>query len=184
MDPYSVLGVTRDSSKDEIKEAYKNILDEYNSENLDDETQAFAEDILSEANLAYDLLINGDIYKEIRSLIDKNNISLAEVKLNILDAKDSAEWNYLQGFVSCKKGWFDMGVQHIVNATDLDPQNEEYAETLLTLRSRANEIITYYTKLNSPNTPPQNNFNPCGGGAGGGNSGGMNLGNMGGGGMC
>jgi molecular chaperone DnaJ len=180
LDPYSVLGVTRDSSKDEIKEAYKNILDEYKSENLDDEDQAFAENIISEATLAYDLLINSDIYKEIRTLIDKNNISLAEVKLNILDAKDSAEWNYLQGFVCCKKGWFDMGVQHIVNATDLDPQNEEYAATLLTLRSRANEIINYYTRLNKPNTPPQNNFNPCGGGGGGG----MNLGNMGGGGMC
>ena len=181
MDPYSVLGVTKDSSKDEIKEAYKNILDEYKSENLDDEDQAFAENIISEANLAYDLLINDNIYKEIRTLIDKNNISLAEVKLNILDAKDSAEWNYLQGFVCCKKGWFDMGVQHIVNATDLDPQNEEYAATLLTLRSRANEIINYYTRLNKPNTPPQNNFNPCGGGGGGG---GMNLGNMGGGGIC
>ncbi|WP_300383335.1 DnaJ domain-containing protein [Clostridium sp.] len=180
MDPYSVLGVTKDSSKDEIKEAYKNILDDYNSDNLDDENQAFAEDILSEANLAYDLLINGDVYTEIRSLIDKGNISLAEVKLNILDLKDSAEWNYLQGFVCCKKGWMDMGVQHIVNATDIDPQNEEYAETLLTLRSRANEIINYYTKLNKPNTPPQSGFNPCGGGGGGG----MNLGNMGGGGMC
>lgn len=172
MDPYKILGVTPQSSKDEIKQAYKNILDEYSTNNSDFESRPLAEEVISEANMAYDVLINGAIYKEIRALIDNNNISVAESKLNLLDLNDSAEWNYLKGFVYFKKGWFDMGVQHIVTATELDPSNDEYAKTLNTLRVRSSEIINYY-KQNNPQAAPQSNMNACGGGNMGGGSGGM-----------
>lgn len=172
MDPYKVLGITPDSSKDEIKQAYKSILDEYNPNNSDFNSRPLAEEVISEANIAYDVLVNGAIYKEIRNLIDNNNISLAESKLNLLDLKDSAEWNYLRGFVYFKKGWFDSGVQHIVTANELDPNNDEYARTLNTLKARANEIINYYKKTNTQ-PQPQNNMNACGGGNMGGGSGGM-----------
>lgn len=175
MDPYKVLGVLSTSSKDEIKEAYKNILDEYSSGNLDIDSRPLAEEVISEANLAYDILVNGSVYKEIRNLIDNNNITLAEGQLNILDLQDSAEWNYLKGFVYFKKGWFDVGVQHIVTANELDPNNDEYAKTLNTLKIRSGEIINYY-KQNTNQAAPQNNMNPCGGGnmmGGNGNNGGM-----------
>lgn len=172
MDPYKILGVSPHSSKDEIKKAYKNIIEEYSTNSSDIESRPLADDVISEANTAYDVLVNGDVYKEIRTLIDNNNIPVAEIKLNLLDLKDSAEWNYLKGFVYFKKGWFDMGVQHIVTATELAPENDEYSETLSTLRMRANEIINYY-KQNNQQTPPQNNMNACGGGnmLGGGNGG-------------
>lgn len=173
MDPYKTLGVSADSSTDEIKQAYKNILNEYNSEELDFNSRPLAEEIISEANLAYDILINGSIYKEIRNLIDNNNIALAEGKLNVLDLQESAEWNYLKGFVYFKKGWFDVGVQHIVTANEIDPNNDEYEKTLNTLKMRSNEVINYYKQNATQSQPQQNNMNACGGGNMGGNAGGM-----------
>jgi molecular chaperone DnaJ len=172
LDPYKILGVTPTSSTEEIKRAYKNILDEYSSNNSDFDSRPLAEEVLFEANMAYDVLVNGAIYQEIRTLIDNNNIPIAESKLNVLDLKNSAEWNYLKGFVYFKKGWFDMGVQHIVTANELDPSNDEYAKTLNTLKTRSHEIINYY-KQNNPQGAPQNNMNACGGGNMGGAGGGM-----------
>lgn len=174
MDPYKILGVDVTASKDEIKTAYKNILENYN--NLDTESEDFslAEDLINEANLAYEILVNGSLFKEIRSLIDNNSISLAESKLNLLDLKESAEWNYLKGFVYFKKGWFDNGIQHIITATELDPENGEYSKTLELLKLRASDIINYYKKTTQTQAP-QGNMNACPGGSPGGSSGGGGM---------
>jgi len=173
LDPYKVLGVSPNASKDEIKKAYKNILEEYALGNSSVDSRPLADGIINDANIAYDVLVNGGLYKEIRSYIDNDNITVAESKLNILDLKNSAEWNYLMGFVYFKKGWFDIGVQHIIKSTELDPSNEEYSKTLKTIRNRSNEIVNYYKQNNNQNNtrndsqpPPQNNMNMCGGGNG------------------
>ena len=181
MDPYKVLGVSPNASKDEIKKAYKNILEEYALGNSTIDSRPLAEGIIKDANMAYDVLVNGNLYKEIRSYIDNDNIPVAESKLNLLDLKNSAEWNYLMGFVYFKKGWFDIGLQHILKSTELDPLNEEYSATLKTIRNRSNEIINYYkqnnnqnpTPNNNQNPPPQNNMNMCGGGGMGSGGGGL-----------
>jgi len=178
LNPYKILDVSTTASKEEIKEAYKNILEKYNNLDTDGEDFSLAEDLINEANLAYEILVNGSLFKEIRSLIDNNSISLAESKLNLLDLKESAEWNYLKGFVYFKKGWFDNGIQHIITATEIDPENGEYSKTLEILKLRASDIINYYKKT-TQTAPPQGNMNACGGGGagGGGNmlSGGGNM---------
>ncbi|ASW43048.1 J domain-containing protein [Clostridium isatidis] len=180
MNPYHILGVSPNSSKEEIIEAYKNIVEKYNSiQPQDIEEQNLVEDAIEQANLAYDTLINGNIYREIRSLIDNDNIALAESKLNILDLKESAEWNYLKGFVFLKKGWFDVGIQHIITAKEIEPENEEYTKTVETLKLRAKDIVNFYKQQqmqnnrNINNMGNINNLNPCG-----------NNSNMMGGGMC
>lgn len=174
MDPYKVLGLQQNASEEEVKRAYKNIVSQYSLNKYQNTpNEPLAKEILSDANASYELLVNGNIYKEIRALIDNKNFIVAETKLNLIDDKNSPEWNYLSGFVFLSKGWFDSAIMHLTTAIELNPDNPEYLESLNTLRSRASEFTNYYKQKNvQPNT---NNMNACGGGGapGAGGSGGM-----------
>ncbi len=163
MDPYKVLGIHQNSSEEEIKKAYKNIVSQYSlTKYQNTPNEPLAKDILSDANTSYELLVNGTIYKEIRTLIDNKNFVIAESKLNTIDDKNSSEWNYLKCFVFLNKGWFDSAVYHLTTAIELNPDNPEYMDSLNTLKTRAPEFANYYSEKNvQPNT---NNMNACGGG--------------------
>ena len=165
MNPYEILGIDKTATDDEIREKYKILIEEYTL-NQDETTQ----DKIDELNKAYDMLINKNIYIEIRKLIETKNFALAESKLNMLNARDDAEWNYLEGFVCVKKGWFDTGLNYIKRALELDPGNTEYMSSMKTLEAR---ILEYATKYAKQGVKPmaRNNVNACGGG--GGNNGGM-----------
>lgn len=163
LNPYYVLGLDDTASEDEIKERYKALVEEYTL-NQDDTTQQK----LEELNRAYDLLINAkNIYTEIRKLIENKNYPLAESKLNMVNDRNSAEWNYLEGFVCVQKGWFETGLNYIRKALELDPGNTEYMSSMNTLQAR---ILEYATKYANQGVRPaaRNNMNACGGGNNGG----------------
>lgn len=163
LNPYYVLGLDDTASEDEIKERYKALVEEYTL-NQDDTTQQK----LEELNRAYDLLINAkNIYTEIRKLIENKNFPLAESKLNMVNDRNSAEWNYLEGFVCVQKGWFETGLNYIRKALELDPGNTEYMSSMNTLQAR---ILEYATKYANQGVRPaaRNNMNACGGGNNGG----------------
>ncbi|WP_294153559.1 DnaJ domain-containing protein [uncultured Clostridium sp.] len=165
MNPYDILGIDANASEDDIKEKYKELVEEYTL-NQDETTEGK----LAEINKAYDLLINSkDVYAEIRKLIENKNFSIAESKLNMINDRNSAEWNYLEGFVCVQKGWFETGLNYIKKALELDPGNTEYLSSMKTLQAR---IIEYATKYAHQGVRPaaRNNMNACGGG---GNNGGM-----------
>ncbi|AGX42761.1 J domain-containing protein [Clostridium saccharobutylicum] len=166
MDPYEVLGIDTSASEEEIKNKYINLLAEY-TKNQDDTTPVKIQVL----NTAYNKLINGRVYKEIRSLIDKRNFTGAEAKLNIVNDRNSAEWNYLQGFVSLQKGWFEAGLNYIKTAVDLEPDNTEYLSSLNKLQSRIIDYITKYQNVKQSSNPNSNNMNACGGGNNSGNGG-------------
>ena len=57
-DPYSVLGVSRDASVDEVKAAYKALVKKYHPDQYQDNPLAeFAEEKMAEINAAYDAII-------------------------------------------------------------------------------------------------------------------------------
>jgi hypothetical protein len=115
--------------------------------------------------------IDKNLYAEIRELIDNNNFLEAEAKLNVINNGNSAEWNYLQGFISVQKGWFDSGLNYLKKAVELEPNNVEYLDSLNKLQAR---VIDYVTKYASKNVKPSsNNVNACGGGSNNNNNGGM-----------
>lgn len=132
MNPYKVLGVRPNASLDEIKTAYESLANTYDINSYEGSLEEpLAEDKLSELNTAYNSLINEYKYKDIRELIEKQQFLSAETQLNLITDKSSAEWNYLQGFVLLKKGWFKAGVNHMKVAAELNPDNEEYQEALM-----------------------------------------------------
>ena len=166
MDPYEVLGVEKTASEEEIKNKFKNILEEY-TQNQNETTK---QKVLA-LSAAYELIINGNLYKEIRDLVDDKNFSEAEAKLNLINNANSAEWNYLQGFISVQKGWFDSGLTYLKKAVELDPDNHEYLDSLNKLQSR---VIEYMKKYANKNVKPNsNNMNACGGDNNSGGNGGM-----------
>ena len=120
---------------------------------------------------AYDLIVNGNTYKEIRGLIEKNNFSEAEIKLNVINNANSAEWNYLQGFIAVQKEWFESGLNYLKKSVELDPSNVEYLNSLNKLQTRVIDSVTKYAKQNVK--PNSNNINACGGGNNSSGNGGM-----------
>lgn len=164
MDPYEALGIERTASEEEIKNKFKEIIEEY-THNQDDTSKQKIQTLRT----AYDLIINEELYKEIRTLIDNNNFLDAETKLNILNNINSAEWNYLKGFVLVQKGWYESGLNYLTKAAELEPDNIEYLSGLNKLQAR---VIDYIKKYSQKNVQPNsNNVNACGGnnnGSGGG----------------
>ena len=166
MNPYEILDIDQTTSEEEIKNKFKVMIEEY-TQNQDETTK---QKVLT-LSAAYDLVINGDLYKEIRELIDNYNFLEAEAKLNLINNNNSAEYNYLQGFISVQKGWFDSGLNYLKKSVELAPNNIEYLDSLNKLQAK---VIDYVTKYASKNVKPNsNNVNACGGGSNSNNKGGM-----------
>ena len=90
--------------------------------------------------------------------------------MNLLSDRNSAEWNYLQGFVAVQKGWFESGLNYLKRSVEIDPNNIEYMNSLNTLQAR---VLDYASRYAQKGVKPQaqNNMNGCGGGNNGGNGG-------------
>lgn len=145
MNPYEVLGISENASDEEIKKAYKELVKKYHPDKYQNNPLSdLAEEKLQEVNEAYDMLMKGRSgngqrgnstgggrtpdYMQIRRYIDANNLQAAEAMLN--GTRDrSAEWFFLSGMVSYKKGWYDDAMNKLRTATDLDPGNIEYSQT-------------------------------------------------------
>lgn len=163
MNPYEVLNIDEDASEEEIRNKFKDMLEEY-TQNQDE----FTKQKVMIISAAYERIINRNLYKEIRNLIDNKNFVEAEAKLNLVNNANSAEWNYLQGFISVQKGWFESGLNYLKKAVQLEPDNNEYLNSLNKLQSRVIEYMKKYS--NKKVKPNSNNMNACGGDS---NSGGM-----------
>lgn len=61
-DPYKVLGISRDATKEEIKKAYRARAKEYHPDLHPDDPQAAEK--MNEINEAYDMLNNPEKYKK------------------------------------------------------------------------------------------------------------------------
>lgn len=147
--PYEVLGVREGSSIEEIKKAYKELVrkyhpDQYQNHPLSD----LAEEKLKEINEAYDILMKqhegrsgvGNNYNngyrggdsslaQARNYINTGNIMAAEQILDRAGTK-TAEWFYLKGIISMRKGWYNEAHNHLQTAVNMEPGNMEYRSAL------------------------------------------------------
>lgn len=143
--PYEVLGVHEGSSIEEIKRAYKELVrkyhpDQYQNHPLSD----LAEEKLKEINEAYDYLMksyengsgNNNNYNngyqggdsslsQVRNYVNTGNIIAAEQLLDRIGSRN-AEWFYLKGIISMRKGWYNEAYTHLQTAVNMEPRNLEY----------------------------------------------------------
>lgn len=148
--PYEVLGIKENATKDEIKKAYRELAKKYHpDQHGSNPLQALAEEKMMEINEAYDYLMKNNpeqgygnagsnaggnsrgsaSYQSIRMDIQNGNLAAAESKLNGMKVRD-AEWNYLSGLLSLRKGWYDAAYTNLSMACRLDPMNMEYRQAL------------------------------------------------------
>jgi molecular chaperone DnaJ len=154
--PYEVLGIKEGASLEEIKAAYREQVKKYHPDKYQDNPlQDLAEEKLQEINEAYEYLMKnhgktggyagGNSYSgssgrsgyqsqspefaEVRRMIDRGNLAGAEAALSRSKNKN-AEWFFLYGMISLRKGWYDDAVNNVQTAISMDPSNMEYRNAM------------------------------------------------------
>ncbi|KAA8674063.1 J domain-containing protein [Clostridium sp. MT-14] len=147
--PYEVLEVKENASKEEIKKAYRNLAKKYHPDQYDNNPlRDLAESKMREINEAYDYLMknnpnnsyentgdnsysgNGSaMYQSVENNINSGNFRDAESELLRMGTRD-AEWNYLMGILNMRKGWYNDAYNNLSTACRLDPNNFKYQSAL------------------------------------------------------
>ncbi len=159
--PYEILGVKESATDEEIKAAYKVLVKKYHPDrHANNPLEDLAEEKLRQVNMAYDEINdirNGKSrntyggasgsggyggrrtsvspeFAEVRRDIDANRLNEATAKLQRVQTR-TAEWIFLDGMISYRKGWYDDAISKIQQAVYMDPQNAEYNQALNSLKN-------------------------------------------------
>ena len=145
-DPYAILGVSKNATDEEIKNAYRELARKYHPDNYTDNPLSdLAAEKMKEINDAYDQIINqrrsghskshgapfnanaASSFPEVRSLINQGRLEQAQEVLDgVAPQSRDAEWYFLNGTVLYRRGWFEQAYTSFVTASRMDPANEEY----------------------------------------------------------
>ena len=149
-DPYSVLGVDKNATDEDIKNAYRELARKYHPDNYTDNPLSdLAGEKMKEINEAYDAIINSrrskgkstyngsynnssaSSFPEVRSLINQGRLEQAQEVLDGVPPQSrDAEWYFLNGTVLYRRGWFDQAYTSFATASRMDPSNMEYRNAL------------------------------------------------------
>ncbi len=158
--PYETLGVERNASDEEIKKAYRDLAKKYHPDNYaESPLRELADEKMKEINEAYDAITKGRSYNtggedyngagsgfnsssysgnadfaRARQAISTGNLGLAESILS-QNQDGSAEWFFLMGSLSYRRGRFEQADSYYRRAVELDPGNTEYRQALQYMQS-------------------------------------------------
>ena len=135
--PYDVLGVPYNATREQINAAYREKARQYNESNRLDK--------LEELNEAYDRIIleassrssssgyssrgsySAADFADIESKINSGRYEDAQVLLDGMpEISRNAEWYYLKGLVYQRKGWLEQALNMFASASNLEPGNDKY----------------------------------------------------------
>lgn len=149
-DPYEVLGVNRGATKEEIRDAYRELVKKYHPDKFmnNPDMKALAEEKIKEVNEAYKYLLeqfdnptynaasysasNNDdraILDQARQKISSGDYYGAEDILVKVSDKSNPEWYFLNGLIYFKQGWYDKAGNYLKYAHESRPDNKEYEDT-------------------------------------------------------
>lgn len=168
-DPYKILGVGRDATDAEIKDAYRKLARKYHPDNFanDETARSMAEEKMKDINEAYDTIqeqrkrsgtysasdntSNRSKYITIRQYINARRIIEADSILEGIPSSDrGAEWNFLKGCICASKEWYFDAQNYFQNACDMDPNNAEYRNALNNMRNGARSYSGGYNTTTAP----------------------------------
>ena len=179
-DPYSILGISRDATDEQIKAAYRSLVRKYHPDNYDDSNplKELAKEKMQEINSAYDeiqrIRVGGTsgggahyesssssgIYSEIRTNISKRNFKEAERKLSEISSTErGAEWHYLNSVLLMQRGRVNDAMRELEIACTIDPANLEYQQAKQMFNNTARGYgSTYYE---GPTPRSRSGDDPC-----------------------
>lgn len=145
-DPYSILGVSRNATDSEVKDAYRNLARKYHPDNYDDGNplKDLAKEKMQEINAAYDEIqrmrqeggsqdgynsygSSSGIYSEIRKKINTRHFREAEELLfSVAEYDRTADWHFLSAMCLMQRGRANDAMRELELACSMDPGNLEY----------------------------------------------------------
>lgn len=165
-DPYEVLGIQRNASKDEIKAAYRKLAKQYHPDmHVDNPLKDLAQEKFIEVQEAYDQLTNASSssysssstyssgsnsysnsssntsFQSIRQHITSGNYQQAIYILNSISTRN-AEWYFLMGICNVNMGAAAQGLQLVRTACNMEPSNAEYKNYLNQILNMQNSYQT------------------------------------------
>ena len=167
-DPYSILGVPRTATDDEVKAAYRNLARKYHPDNYTDDNplKDLAKEKMQDINNAYDEIQRsrasggtgssyestggnsaGGFYNEVRTKIQKKHFREAESMLAGVNEYDRvAEWHFLMSICLVQRGRPNDAMRELEIACNMDPANMEYqkAKEMFNNRNNASYGSAYY----------------------------------------
>ncbi|HPG92349.1 MAG TPA: hypothetical protein PK675_02955 [Clostridia bacterium] len=139
--PYDILQINSDATKEEIEEAYIRLRDIYREQRYERGARGEeAAELLQEVEFAYSEAMRevnsrhtssegSELYERIKALIKTGNYDAAQNLLDDCSVRD-AEWHYIQSTVYFQKSWYIEAKKQLEYAIQLEPNNIKYTNAL------------------------------------------------------